>query len=349
MVLSFAQAELIGLILHSCLFVNAKIKYPKTGLYLFLFFSSLPFNIDIEFSVRLKAFNNVLLTSNILLFMLISAHWVVQILRSQRAFIGTVGSAGDAASAYYAFPADSMNLLKESLYLAQTFIGDCTMIYRLWIVYNKRMYVVVLPALLMAVYATSAIAVVIALGKTTPGENIFISTAGVWAILVFSTTVATNLLTTSLITVRIWRIKRKVRGVALQTVGLASILHIIIESAALYTVTALLTLIGYSTEQLWQFITIDMISPIIGISFTLISVRVSRGTTSQNGYSTHDTPSSNVVRIRGVESRREAIGLDTISVNVTQHVSKHTDLEDGLHESGAGEESLSESDQKRHF
>ncbi|KAJ4465445.1 hypothetical protein J3R30DRAFT_2675345 [Lentinula aciculospora] len=337
MVLSFAQAELIGLILHSCLF----------GLYLFLFFASLPFDIDAEFNVRLKAYNQVLLISNILLFMLISAHWVVQIIRCQRAFIDTVGELGDPASAYYAFPADYMNLLKESLYLAQTFVGDCTMIYRLWIVWNKKTFVTILPSLIMAAYATSAIAVVIALGKTTVGENIFISTAGVWAILVFSTTVATNILTTSLITVRIWNIKRRVRGIS-QSGGLASVLHIIIESAGLYTTTALLTLIGYSTEQTWQFITIDMLSPIIGISFTLISVRVNRSTLSQNGYSTHDAPSSNVVRIRGVESRRENIGLDTISVNVTQHVSKHTDLEDGLH-GGTGEESLSESDQKRHF
>ncbi|KAJ3719762.1 hypothetical protein EV361DRAFT_945379 [Lentinula raphanica] len=339
MVLSFAQAELIGLILHSCLF----------GFYLFLFFSSLPFDIDAEFNVRPKPYNTVLLTSNALLFMLIFAHWVVQIIRSQRAFIDTVGEAGDAASAYYAFPADYMNLLKESLYLAQTFVGDCTMIYRLWIVYNKKIIVTIVPIIIMAVYATSAIAVVIALGKTTLGENIFISTAGVWAIMVFSTTVATNVLTTTLITARIWSIKRKVRGMALQTSGLASVLHIIIESAALYTTTALLTLIGYSTEQTWQFITIDMISPIIGISFTLISVRVSRSTPSQAAYSTHDTPSSNVVRIRGVESRREAIGLDTISVNVTQHVSKHTDLEDGMLHGGAGEDSISDSDQKRHF
>ncbi|KAJ3760399.1 hypothetical protein EV360DRAFT_68708 [Lentinula raphanica] len=143
MVLFFAQAELIGLILHSCLF----------GFYLFLFFSSLPFDIDAEFNVRPKPYNTVLLTSNALLFMLIFAHWVVQIIRSQRAFIDTVGEAGDAASAYYAFPADYMNLLKESLYLAQTFVGDCTMIYRLWIVYNKKIIVTIVPIIIMAVYA----------------------------------------------------------------------------------------------------------------------------------------------------------------------------------------------------
>ncbi|KAJ3751541.1 hypothetical protein DFH05DRAFT_1471831 [Lentinula detonsa] len=143
MALSFAQAELIGLILHSCLF----------GLYLFLFFSSLPFNMDAEFNIKvLKGFNRVLLASNALLFVLIAAHWVVQIIRSQRAFIDTVGDVGDAASAYYAFPADYMNLIKEVLYLFQSLTGDCTMIYRVWIVYDKRHYVIVVPALLMVAF-----------------------------------------------------------------------------------------------------------------------------------------------------------------------------------------------------
>lgn len=72
---------------------------------------------------------------------------------------------------------------------------------------------------------------------------------------------------------------------------------------------------------------------------------MSRGTPSQGGYnSAYEAPSSNVVRIRGVESRREAIGLETISVNVTQHVTKHSDLEDGLG-SGGGDST----DQKRHL
>ncbi|KAJ3735954.1 hypothetical protein DFJ43DRAFT_1208047, partial [Lentinula guzmanii] len=295
---SFAQAELIGLILHSCLF----------GLYLFLFFSSLPFNMDAEFNIKvLKGFNRVLLASNALLFVLIAAHWVVQIIRSQRAFIDTVGDVGDAASAYYAFPADYMNLIKEVL----------------------------------------AFGALVAFGKTTEGGTIFASSTDAWAITVFVTTVSINIMTTSLIVARVWRIKQKVKGVAVQSGGLATVLHVIIESAALYTATALLTLIGYTTKNNWQFITFDMLSPIIGISFTLISVRLSHRTQSQAGYSMHDHPSLNVVRIHGVDvdGHREAIGLETIAINVTQHVSKHTDLEDNIHGS-VGHESASKNKPK---
>ncbi|KAJ3751539.1 hypothetical protein DFH05DRAFT_1539658 [Lentinula detonsa] len=154
-------------------------------------------------------------------------------------------------------------------------------------------------------------------------------------------------MTTSLIVARVSRIKRKVKGVAVQSGGLATVLHVIIESAALYTATALFTLIGYTTKNNWQFITIDMLSPIIGISFTLISVRLSHRTQSQAGYSMHDHPSLNVVRIHGVDvdGHREAIGLETIAINVTQHISKHTDLEDNLHGS-VGDESASKNKPK---
>jgi len=55
-------------------------------------------------------------------------HWIVQIHRSQIAFIRTAGEKGDPATAYYMFPADPLNLLKETLYLIQTFIANCTMV-----------------------------------------------------------------------------------------------------------------------------------------------------------------------------------------------------------------------------
>ncbi|KAJ3992472.1 hypothetical protein F5050DRAFT_1811450 [Lentinula boryana] len=294
--------------------------------------------MDAEFNIKVsKGFNRVLLASNALLFVLIAAHWVVQIIRSQRAFIDTVGDVGDAASAYYAFPADYMNLIKE--------------IYRVWIVYDKRHYVIVVPALLMVAYCASAFGALVAFGKTTEGGTIFASSTDAWAITVFVTTVSINIMTTSLIVARVWRIKQKVKGVAVQSGGPANVLHVIIESAALYTATALLTLIGYTTKNNWQFITFDMLSPIIGIAFTLISVRLSHRTQSQAGYSsTHDHSSLNVVRIHGVDGHREAIGLETIAINVTQHISKHTDLEDNLHGSvGDDSESASKTNQKLHL
>jgi len=84
-------------------------------------------------------------------------HWVVQIIRSQRAFIDTAGKplleGHDPATLYYATPQDYMNLLKEALYLTQTFVGDCTMVYRAWIIWNKRFSIIILPAFIMIGFA----------------------------------------------------------------------------------------------------------------------------------------------------------------------------------------------------
>ncbi|KAF5358622.1 hypothetical protein D9758_007659 [Tetrapyrgos nigripes] len=352
--ITLAQAELIGLIVHTCLF----------GIYIVLFVRTLPFDLGDRSSLRFRDTNKVLFTANCLLFALIFAHWVVQIHRSQKAFIKTAGEpliegTIDPATAFYAFPADPLNLLKEALYLTQTFVGDCTMIYRLWVVYNKNFYITILPIMIMIVYLVSAIAVDIALGLTKPGEDIFISTAGRWAIMVFCTTVATNILTTSLIIYRVYTIQKRVHGG--RGGNVLSVLHIMIESAFLYTsvsvylktrslvktprprnspnfyvpssfhrITAILTLIGYSSKMTWQFITIDMISPIIGISFTLIAVRVNRHNSISDSTAQH---SSNVVRItgRGPENRREEIGLGSLgggglSVSVSQQITKHSDV-----------------------
>ncbi|KAK7435066.1 hypothetical protein VKT23_019874 [Stygiomarasmius scandens] len=133
--------------------------------------------------------------------------------------------------------------------------------------------------MVIMLFVVSAIGAVVALAKTVPGENVFVSTAGRWAAMVFPSTVAA---------------------------------------------TAILLLIGYMTKSTWQFIVIDMISPIIGISFTLISVRVNRQK-SVNA-------SSNVVHISGNSSdtRRDEIGLGSLPVSVRQEMVKHSDFGTGF-------------------
>ncbi|THV04189.1 hypothetical protein K435DRAFT_791210 [Dendrothele bispora CBS 962.96] len=303
-VLSVAQAELIGLIVHSCLF----------GIYIILFAQNLPLAVHSNFVSKIRNTNKFLFTANFLLFIFIFLHWIIQIHRSQKAFISNAGKPGDPATVYYAFPADPMNLLKETLYLTQTFIADCTMIYRLWIVYNKKHYVVIGPIMIMMLFVVSAIGAVIALARTTPEENIFVSTAGRWAAMLFPSTVATNILTTSLITYRVWRIHSQVHSMVISSgPNLLSILHIMIESATLYTTTAILLLIGYMAKSTWQFIVIDMISPIIGISFTLMSVRVNRSG-SANASQNTQVVSHNI--------RTEDIGLGSLPVTISQEVTK---------------------------
>lgn len=63
-----------------------------------------------------------------------------------------------------------------------------------------------------------------------------------------------------------------------------------------------------------------------GIAFTLITVRVNHSHDSDPSRSTGRGDVS-IVRIRGTESRHNAIGLGPMAVSVSQHVTSHTDVD----------------------
>ncbi|KAF9000324.1 hypothetical protein BDQ17DRAFT_1360043 [Cyathus striatus] len=270
---SIAMAELVGTIIHSTLY----------GIYVVLFVGSL----YIPFRRRSRGrrgvpvpVNKILITVTLTLFVLITIHWIIQLTRLTDAFIFHINDEG-GPNAYYGYPANIKNVLKTAFYVVQTFVGDFTMVYRLYIVWGREWKVVILPALTSFGLLIAGSGVVYSFDHLTTGENIFVSSTGHWVLTVFATSLATNGIVTVLIAYRIWTIHRQVKAVA-QTSSIMRVVHIILESAGMYTLVLVLTLIGYLTKNNYQFTTLDATSPTIGIAFTLIIVRVGLGLSSDN-------------------------------------------------------------------
>ncbi|KAF8893080.1 hypothetical protein BD779DRAFT_1798439 [Infundibulicybe gibba] len=261
--LTLAEAELIGIILHSALY----------GIFLILFVGSIYVPLS-----RLRRWtappNRILMSVTIILFILITIHWILQLLRLIDAFIYYADDDG-GPSAYYANGAGSKNVVKTAFYIVQTFVGDCTMVYRLYIVWGHSWRVSVVPALLASGVLAAGGGVVYSFAHLTPGENVFVSSAGHWVLAVFAATLGINIIVTSLISYRIWSIHRRLRGIAQHSP--MPVVHIILESAAIYTCCLIVTLTGYLSKENYQFISLDATSPVIGIAFALIIVRVGLG------------------------------------------------------------------------
>ncbi|THV01109.1 hypothetical protein K435DRAFT_854081 [Dendrothele bispora CBS 962.96] len=263
---------------------------------------------------------------------------------------GDPGDPGDTAAASYLNPASPENLLSDALYTAQTLVADCTMvleifmtlfeitesipqIYRLWIVYNQRYYIIILPILVMLVLLVSSVISINVVARTVPGQDIFVPMAQRWALTGFISTVIANVLTTFLITYRVWRTRKQVRARGICTSyqnSVLSIMHVLIEGAALNTMASLVLSIGYMSGSSWSFIVADIVrwgnslililliwdpkqnSPIIGISFTLIAFRAKhRNSLISDSLRTgsHDVRGSNT----GVDSVLAELGLGNIS------------------------------------
>ncbi|KAJ2921391.1 hypothetical protein H1R20_g15706, partial [Candolleomyces eurysporus] len=154
-----------------------------------------------------------------------------------------------------------------------TWLGDILVIYRCYIVWQRRFNIILLPCtLLLGSFATTSVNMHwFRHQNSIPAEvmNRILK-------ITFPLNLAQNILTTGLITYRIWSTQRKSRRAGIDTtsnLSLNKVVRIIIESAMIYTVEmflmTVLFYIGHPSMTIVQHASI----PSIGIVFVLIAVR----------------------------------------------------------------------------
>ncbi|KAF8888823.1 hypothetical protein BD779DRAFT_433796 [Infundibulicybe gibba] len=273
MALSVSMAALVGLLVHSALY----------GVYIVFFIGALYVAYTKRISGYLRGIDTFLLTMTVALFLLITAEWIVQIIRMTDAFV-------DGHFQNY-YPGNTpQNAANIALHVGQIIVADSTMLYRLYIVWRRSRRIIIIPLILIialivtgsgAIYSTSPIS------RTTEELGLFLlSPIGDYSMIVsfLGATLVLNLIISGLISYRIWSINREVTGLTGKH-KTYSIVYILLENATLYVGCIGSSLIGFILQDAYQFTIMDSTGPAIGIAFCLIIVWVGLGmdieTTSQ--------------------------------------------------------------------
>ncbi|KAK0462531.1 uncharacterized protein EV420DRAFT_1251086, partial [Desarmillaria tabescens] len=173
-----------------------------------------------------------------------------------------------------------VNVAQLVTFVAQTFMGDCILLYRCWVIYERRWMVVICPVILWIAETGCGIAGVCI--ETSLGRDSAITNPSIFPLIITlqSLTLATNVITTSLIVHRIWTIHSAVRQLvpSIKNHPLRNALVVVIESAAVYTASVVVLLIVYAIGSNALYVVSDTIVQIIGITFNLIIIRFARGT-----------------------------------------------------------------------
>jgi len=192
-------------------------------------------------------------------------------------------------------------------------IGDLLLIYRCWLVWEKKFYVIVLP-LLAAFGGFGCIlpipALLLVINPTSPVPPTAIvplTTAG------YALPLCTNVMVTGLIASRIWYISRIAvmdehgKRVMKRVPTGGHSMMLIIESGALYLVTQLIFVILVATRNPAEAVLSLAGTQIYAIASTLIIIRVGLGISSEQTMSpTMDS------RIEFWSQQRSAIGMRTV-------------------------------------
>ncbi|EKM58153.1 uncharacterized protein PHACADRAFT_252236 [Phanerochaete carnosa HHB-10118-sp] len=192
-----------------------------------------------------------LLAIALLIFSLITAHLSLQIHRILQAFTDHMDVA-NAPTTYYDTLSARASATKASIYTTLTIVCDAIMVYRVFVVYERRWSVTVIPFVLLlaniavAAWYTWSVSQVNSLQpmkRAVIRINCFFS----------AVTLILNLMCTVMISWKIWTIHRELPGPAVAGIRVMGVATVIIESAAIYScvLVALIVTSTLRTTGLW--------------------------------------------------------------------------------------------------
>ncbi|KAG1730682.1 uncharacterized protein EDB91DRAFT_1252541 [Suillus paluster] len=200
-----------------------------------------------------------------LLLCIATAHLIVDFVRGLEAFVFQANTLG--TDAYYSNPGLPASM---ALYVVQTTLADGVLVWRCYVLHKKSLFVaipgciVLLASSAVACYAVWSISQLSQLAETSAADSACLITF-------YILTMFISMTCTTLISWRIYRTRRFMPG------GLGTLLPVVIvviESGALYAMSVLALLLAFWTGSRGQSVMLDIITPIVGITFCLVVLQV---------------------------------------------------------------------------
>ncbi|KAF8524145.1 hypothetical protein BU17DRAFT_85252 [Hysterangium stoloniferum] len=247
------------------------------GLYCTLFIQSVYITLKRQRTKTVPA--KVFFISTIVLFIVATSHIAVNLYRLLRGYVWLVEDPGPVI--YFNDLGRWENIAHDAINAVMTWIGDVLLIYRCFIIWDNNYYIIGLPTLLLIMsIVTNSVA--LHLFTEVRLGTLFSPSLVAWMNSIYSIALAQNTITTALIAYRLWRQESESAKAGLRDdspkSSLRPIIRIVIESAVIYVLTAIVIIILYARGNNFQFVIQEAIVPIIGIVFTLISVRLAMHT-----------------------------------------------------------------------
>ncbi|KAI0324272.1 hypothetical protein GY45DRAFT_432739 [Cubamyces sp. BRFM 1775] len=262
-----AMAEIVALFMESMLFGAFSVLYA-IAIWILLYRKRI--------SSRVKL-NRMLFLTSTTLWILCSAHLTIVVIRAVKGFANWGDRSPHGANDYYSIVSDPTEVAKDAVYNLTTFVADSFVTYRLWIVWNRTWWILIVPSILLLGTAVVGIGVCVEIARTAIGDAIFAPNLQPWIRSFFAISLATTLFATVFIAARLmWadRQSSEFRAMGSAASSHWKVLETIIQSAAIYS-AALVSSIGtYLAGSNAHYVCLDCVQPLIGITFTLIIIRI---------------------------------------------------------------------------
>ncbi|KAJ7907678.1 hypothetical protein B0H13DRAFT_689602 [Mycena leptocephala] len=209
-----------------------------------------------------------LLLGTLTLFVAVTAHWILNIVRLFLAF----QISQDGARLFYSNLAHGTEILKYIFLIAAWLIGDLLVIHRMWAVWAFHTRIIVLPIFTLLGYLVFGVGLAYQLSTYDSNDSIFKSEFRRWTTGICFFGLCTSVYTTGFVWYKLWTTSRALKSAGVTS--LSGIMRIFIDSAALMTAWGLFHVVSYQWGSNLQFVAVDCMPAVIGISNALIQIRL---------------------------------------------------------------------------
>ncbi|KAF9445221.1 hypothetical protein P691DRAFT_735345 [Macrolepiota fuliginosa MF-IS2] len=252
-----------------------------------------------------------------LMMMIATTHIVIDFLRALEAFVPTNPQL--TPDQFFKKLSHPYAILNWALYAIQTILGDSILVWRCYVLYDKKWWTVIPGAILIALN-TSALVIVVRYLTFAVGAN-FIHLSRPW---MTSWIVATSVLQvfySAAIVIRIYLTRRSLRWVVR---SMSPVVVAMIESTAIYTAAVFLLLLCNALDSNGQFVIMDTIVPLVGVVFCLIAIRIRCYLRTPDRDTTSDRPVSTNLSST-LELNEGATGEEGGSQHIRERTGRHSE------------------------
>ncbi|KAI0697413.1 hypothetical protein C8T65DRAFT_582681 [Cerioporus squamosus] len=228
--------------------------------------------------ICLPLWNSPLVVANVLLLGTITAHCATTAQRLILAFV--YHDEQEQETVFLNLLNERTQVIRLVLLFLDMFIGDLVITYRVWLVWERRVRIIALPTLTTVALLATGIGMIYQFLVSTPtGSAVLAPAVTGWITAYCVMTFLTNIYATVVIAYRIWATNHSLKSAGLYN-GSRSLLEtmaIFVESAALYTAWGIFFVVAYGMKSYLNIIGTGCAPTVLGVTFTLITVRVGLG------------------------------------------------------------------------
>jgi len=170
-----------------------------------------------------------------------------------------------------------VNTFQNCAYIIANFLADGSYIYRLFVVWGGSYYIILVPVL--ALLASTAMSILTVFQSSKPGSNLWSRVTVQFILPYWALSISLNVFLTLIISFRLLRMRRAARMIlsAEHAKTYTSVITMIIESAALFSITSLWFIICYAMGSKVQNLILPVLDQLVCIAPELIILRVAQG------------------------------------------------------------------------